>query len=117
MHEEIVHILWSWGLVLLSRKSGHSFLVNVNMQGVDAVHEHVDSKVKFKTINQERLRQISLSDNLSILVNIIGLLGKVDALPFTANIWFDNEKWLLLLVLQLLVGFFQKLPKFSHLTG
>ena len=102
---------------MLSRKSGHSLLVNVNMQGVNAVHEHVDSKIKFKAINQKRVGQISLSDNLGIVVNIVGLLGKVDALPFTADIWFYNEKWPLLLVLELLVGFFQKLPEFSHFTG
>jgi hypothetical protein len=69
MHVQIVDIGLRWRFVFLGGKPGQTLIVNVNSQGVTSSYQGINSQVEFKTLIQQRIRNVLLHDTVFIGLN------------------------------------------------
>lgn len=61
MHKLILNVFYCWFLIELSAKSSYSLFMQEYSQRRDAVNEHVQSQIVFKSVNQVRSLNILLN--------------------------------------------------------
>lgn len=52
VHEQVLHVSSVGLLVRLSAEAGNSLLVDIDPQGIDAVQQHVNTKVVLQVVDQ-----------------------------------------------------------------
>lgn len=62
MHADVFKIVPAGLLVLLGREAREPLFEDVDAQGVAAGEENVDTKVKFKAVNEEGFGDVELGD-------------------------------------------------------
>lgn len=60
MLKQVFHVSFCWLLISLCRKSCKSFFEQIYPQGVQAIHKHINSKIKFKSFYQIRFVYVLL---------------------------------------------------------
>lgn len=71
VHEQIVKVVLCWRLILSRGKSAKAITEQVNAQGIYAAKKHVNPQVKFKSVDQKRLMQVTLYHIVFIFVKIV----------------------------------------------
>ena len=78
VHEEIVHVLPRWFLVRLGAESGHAFVVDVDSQRVDPVHEDIDSEIVLKLIDGVRVVNVVLDYPAAYSLVLLSIFNSID---------------------------------------
>ena len=75
VHAKVVQIVVVRSTICLCREHAQAFVKHINSEGFNTANEYVNSKIEFQSINQERLVQISLNNEVVIRINIIQTPG------------------------------------------
>lgn len=105
MHIQIAQITANRWYVLWCRESGETFVIYENSKWINARDENINSQVKFKSIDQVRLMQITLGDIVFSWDTPVVISSEENAFSLTAILWLNNEGFRFSLVKLLLEVF------------
>ena len=95
MHKYFLEVSLCWLLIFSSAKTSKAFISNkcMNIAFVDACYHNIDSQIKFKSINQKRLLNISLYNCFAAHLhwNCICIIKKDYPISLGSLFWLSNK--------------------------
>ena len=112
MHKKIAKVATERRHILTRCKACQSLLVDEDPQRRHAGDKHVDPQIKFQSINQVRLMQVSLGNVMLIRLDPLIIASQENSFALATILWFYDECFCLSLVklLSELFGFCWEQP-------
>ncbi len=87
VHTNILHIILIRHNIGFSSKPSQPFPINIDLQWVNWSNQHINSKIKFESINQIGFAQIPLDDTMLFWIDLLELSREEDSFSLTHRLW------------------------------
>ena len=68
MCEQVFEVTFFCALILVCCEPGKTVIKQINSERVDTEQKHIETKIKFKTIDEEGIININLGDRTRLLI-------------------------------------------------